>query len=51
LLCNQWPSSSNRFAEAFGYSINGRSMGRMRLRSAINARRRSKAAEGLLAME
>ena len=32
-------------------SMSGWSMGLMRLRSAMNARRRSKAAEGLLAME
>jgi hypothetical protein len=46
-----WPSSSNRSAEAFGYSIWGWSMGLMRMRSAMECRRRSKAAEGLVAME
>jgi hypothetical protein len=50
-LAKPWPSSSNRSAEAFGYSIRGWSMGLMRMRSAIECCRRRKAAEGLVAME
>jgi hypothetical protein len=42
-LANQRPSSSG--------SISDWSMGLMRIRSAMNARRRRKAAEGLVAME
>ena len=40
-LANPWPSSSNRCAEAFGYSISGWSMGLMRIRWAMECRRRS----------
>jgi hypothetical protein len=38
-------------AEAFGYRISGWSKGLLCNRSAMYARRRRKAAEGLLAME
>jgi hypothetical protein len=37
---NPWPSSSNRCAEACGYSIKGWSMWLIRIRSAMNRRRR-----------